>query len=338
MRFPFRILFLAALSFPLACQGVAETESDDTVQTRAEPLEGARGCEDPRTQIVLPGPRVYPEGVTVTPDGTFYAGSMGTGAIVRVRPGASVAEPFVSPRNNFGVYGLVVDARKHTLWACTVDDGLLPAQSTYLHGYNLSTGALEQSYALPGVDGFCNDLTLDRRGNLYATDSLAQTVVTLPAGGHQVVTWASGPLFGGDPGRVTANGIVLDKSRNRLLVGNMFKNTIIAVPLRGDGRPGEATVLEIEPPVVAPDGIEFVDDDTLVIPSFSAGTVTLVRLTDHGRRGVSRIIASGLAQPATAAVYRGSAWVAVSQGFELGEGERPDLPFIIKRIPLPAFE
>ncbi|WP_394843559.1 hypothetical protein LZC95_41735 [Pendulispora brunnea] len=290
-------------------------------------------CDDPRTGITLPGAKFHPEGVAVAPDGTFYIGSIRDGSIARARPNAAVAETFVPGRENFYVIGVAVDARHDTLWACVDDDNLLPKQVAYLHGYNLRTGALTGQYELPGIDGFCNDLIVDDRGNVYATDAAANTIVRLPRGGTKLETWSSDPLFQPGPGPITVNGIVFDRRRRQLLVVKSDSGDLLSVPIWRDGSAGLAKVIPVDPPLDFPDGIEIVDDETLLVEEHRAGNVVLVKL--DGGRGTKRVIASGLAQPTTAALYRGSAWVAISQLAAADGQGTPTLPFRVERIAIP---
>ncbi|WP_394827435.1 SMP-30/gluconolactonase/LRE family protein [Pendulispora albinea] len=304
--------------------------SDPEISGDREPLQS--GCGDSRTGITVPGEDFFPEGVAVAPDGSFYIGSFQTGAIARARPGADAAEPFIAGRSNFYVAGVTVDTRRRTLWACVSDDDLLPEQAAYLHGYDLRTGALTAKYVLPGVDGFCNDVILDDRGNVYATDAAANTVVRLRSGGTKLETWSNDPLFQPGPGPITLNGIVFDRRRHRLLVVKSDSGDLLSVPIRSDGSAGAARIIPVDPPLQFPDGIEMADDDTLIIGEHRAGNV--VSVTIDGARGRREVLRSGLAQPTTSALYRGSAWVVISQ-LRAPDGH-PTLPFRLERIPLPS--
>src|SRR6187431_1952477 len=42
--------------------------------------------------------------------------------------------------------------------------------------------------------GFCNDMTMDAEGNLYATDSWYPRILRLPAGGDALEQWAVDPI------------------------------------------------------------------------------------------------------------------------------------------------
>src|ERR1700692_4438998 len=73
--------------------------------------------------IGLPGDRVFPENITSTKDGTLYVGSLGSGGIIRIKPGAAKAEIWIKP-GAFGsrsIFGVLADERSNTLWACSND-------------------------------------------------------------------------------------------------------------------------------------------------------------------------------------------------------------------------
>jgi hypothetical protein len=320
----------------LACGGT----SDPAV--RPEALQSASSTtgksdsvrrQDPRTSISLPGPNYYPEGITVAYDGTFYVGSLGTGGIVRIPPRSTSTETFVPARPFFAVYGLVVDRARDLLWACTYDDTLPPAQPARLNAYQLGNGALAASYALPGESGFCNDVIVDRRGNVYATDSFANSIVRLQPGATELVTWATSPLFNAEPFSITLNGLVFDRSQRHLYVVRYDTGALFSIPVGLDGSAGEPSPIPVNPALEFADGIELVDDETLLVVENNVGRVSLVELEDgHGSKTV---IASELLEPTTAALWGGSAWVAEGQLSHLFGDGQPTLPFQVKRVPIP---
>ena len=288
---------------------------------------------DPRTELQLPGPSFFPEGIAAAKDGSFYVGGLGTGAIVRFAPGAINADPFVAPRAAFGVYGLALDEAHGVLWACTYDDMLPPAQPAHLKAYALGTGAEKATYALPGESGFCNDLTLDEKGNVYATDSFASTIVKLAAGGAQLETWRASAAFVAGEGETILNGITYD-GRDRLYVVKYVTSQLFSVPILADGSAGEPELIAVEPPIEHPDGLEMVDGKTLVVVENDVGQVSTVKLSSKG--GKKSVLANGLLQPTTAALHGSSAWVVEGQlSYLFGAPGSPSLPFRVRRAALP---
>ena len=50
-----------------------------------------------RTEITLPGTRIFPESITSTADGTLIVGSLGHGNILRIPPGKTTADEWIKP-------------------------------------------------------------------------------------------------------------------------------------------------------------------------------------------------------------------------------------------------
>ena len=142
--------------------------------------------------IIIPGDRYFPEGVTVTSDGTFFVGSMNEGCIMKAQSGADPrsVEPFIDSGANglVSVFGLWADEARQTLWACSSDAGngrLTGRAPVGVKAFDLQTGAATGSYEFPG-GGFANDLTFDAHGNLYVTDSWTPRILRLRAGGVDI--------------------------------------------------------------------------------------------------------------------------------------------------------
>ena len=300
---------------------------------QGQPGQPGKPPADSRTELQLPGPSFFPEGIAAAKDGSFYVGGLGTGAIVRFAPGAIDADPFVAPRSAFGVYGLALDEAHGVLWACTYDDTLPPAQPAHLKSYDLGTGAEKATYALPGASGFCNDLTLDGKGNVYATDSFANTIVKLPAGGAQLQTWRASAAFAAGEWENTLNGIAY-AGKDRLYVVKYVTSQLFGVPILPDGSAGEPELVAVEPPIAFPDGLEVIDGKTLVVVENDIGQVAMVKLSNKG--GEKTVLANGLLQPTTAALHHGSAWVVEGQlSYLFGAPGAPSLPFRVWRAALP---
>jgi len=225
---------------------------------------------------------------------------------------------------------MVVDKHRHLPWACTYDDTLAPQQPAYLSAYDLGTGALTASYVMPGESGFCNDVTLDDEGNVYATDSFANTIVRLPDGGDALENWATSDAFADEPWAITLNGIEFD-GHDRLYVVKSSTGELFSVRIKADGSAGAPRAITVNPPLEMPDGLEIAGDGTLVIVE-NTGSVASVDLC--GSSGQKSVLAGGLLEPTTAAIHRGSAWVVEGQLSLLFSGGDPSLPFRVKRVAL----
>jgi hypothetical protein len=74
-----------------------------------------------RTEITLPGTRIFPESITSTADGTLIAGSLGHGNVMRIAPGKTTAEEWIKPGTGGlnGVLGVFADEKGGLLWVCS---------------------------------------------------------------------------------------------------------------------------------------------------------------------------------------------------------------------------
>jgi sugar lactone lactonase YvrE len=88
-----------------------------------------------------------------------------------------------------------------------------------------------------------NDLTFDVAGNVYVSDSFQGVIWKVPPAGGTPTPWVDSPLL-----RTTgvppfgANGLRFDKSGANLFVANTGDDTIVRVPVLGDGSAGSPSV------------------------------------------------------------------------------------------------
>jgi len=325
---------LTATAFLGACGAQGPEDPRDLAisgeQVQVDPLDhGAPPACDTRSQIVLPGETFYPEGIAVAADGTFFVGSYSTGEIARVPPGKRKAVPFRGPMTNAIAAGMIVDDATGSLWVCTLHPEL--AAPAAVKRFDIATAEETGSYPVPGGT-VCNDLALDDEGNLYATDTLNETIYLLPAGGDAVVPWLQHDLFGGAEGEFTLNGIAFDGGSNLYTV-EYTSGELYRIALEADGTPGAITPIAVQPPLAWADGLKVLDEDTLLVVENDLGQVSRVDLS--GAEGVKTVIAEGLAEPTTAAIRGDSAWVVEGQlSFYFGYPGEPTLPFRVRRVHL----
>jgi sugar lactone lactonase YvrE len=288
--------------------------------------------------IVIPGKRYFPEGVTVAADGTFFAGSLFEGQIMRAEPGEPQMEPFIEPGANglVSVLGLWADDARGTLWACSSDAGngqLAGTAPVGVKSFNLQTGAAKGSYDFPG-GGFANDLTLDDDGNLYVTDSWVPRILLLPAGGSTLAEWINDPQLGIE--QWSLNGIDYDRFSHVIYTVNQRAGQLFRIPIEKDGSAGPATLIDTSLKLRRPDGLKVIGPDILATAEGGAGGMAV--LTVNGNSAHVRRIPAGLDGVTTFAFYRGSAWVVEGQSDHFWDpanaGPNADPPFRIVEVSL----
>ena len=293
--------------------------------------------------IFLPGNAFFPEGTTISADGTKYIGSMKYGTIVKASPGQVMAEPFASGADMVSVLGLLADDLTNTLWACSSDASALGYGVSDLAGqgapavkaFDLSSGALKASYELPG-GGFCNDLSLDSKGNLYASDSWSPRILRLEKGSSKLDEWLKDDILGKDLWQL--NGLVINPTTDELYIVNIDTGQLFEIDILEGGAPGLINEIQLSRKLRRPDGLKFLDNNLLLTAESAAGGLASIELT--GSDGKVRTITEGMINnPATFAVHNGSAWVVEAQGGNFWCAPKkcgqPSPPFRLVEVSLP---
>ena len=302
--------------------------------------------------------RFFPEGVAVDKSGNFYIGSMELGSVQIAQPNSQETKPFIeadATNELVSVIGLYVDDASDTLYVCSSDAGNSPQTGTAqaaIKAFKLPDGEFVASYEWPeysgtqwtdevpeGVNGFCNDMTMDADGNLYATDSWYPRVLRLPAGGDQLEEWAVDPIFHPTDTPWHLNGIDVDQSNNVLYVVENHPGTLYAVPIEANGHAGTPTEVDVSPrALLNPDGLKVAAPNLLVTAEGgnAGGGVSVVRV-DGDSAEVEEVI-KGFDQVAALALREGSAWVVENQGDHFwgpkDNGPDADPPFRLVEVPL----
>jgi sugar lactone lactonase YvrE len=308
--------------------------------------------------IQLTPERFFPEGVAVDKNGNFYIGSMELGAIHKATANDAEAAAFIAPdatNKLVSVIGLYVDDAKNVLYVCSSDAGNSPQAGdapAAIKAFQLPDGEFLASYDMPafsgtpwtdevpvGVNGFCNDMTMDADGNLYATDSWYPRILRLPAGGTALEEWAVDAIFHPTDTPWHLNGIDIDQSNNMLYVVENHPGTLYAVPIEANGDAGTPVEVSVSPrALLNPDGLKVAAPNLLVTAEGGndGGGVSVVRV-DGAEATVTEVI-SGFDQVATLALREGSAWVVENQGDHFwgpaDNGPDADPPFRLVEVPL----
>ncbi len=150
-----------------------------------------------------------------------------------------------------------------------------------------------------------NDLTLDRRGGFYFTDPGDFSAGALEDElGKVCYVDADGVSHLVADGLGFPNGVVLRADGTTLLIGEMMRNRILALPLTSPGKAGAPSVFADLPPgegtLITPDGMALDEDGNLYAAHFGTGYIrvfdpegTLVRSLPAGMGSPSNLVFGG---------------------------------------------
>jgi len=144
----------------------------------------------------------------------------------------------INPAISFA--GVKVDNLRRIVWACSVDlvsDRTAPIGAVY--AFNAHTGALLKKFPLP-FPFFCNDVAIDLKGNVYATNSFGDSIAKISpkaiiqANGAATI-FATSPLLLPDlaaPIVLGQNGIAVTPTQDYLLVAISVPGKIVRISLK----------------------------------------------------------------------------------------------------------
>lgn len=264
-----------------------------------------------------------PEGIAIGPGGTFYVGSIPTGAIYRGDLRTGNGSVLVEPVEGRAAIGLAVDRRGRLF----VSGG--PTGGAFV--YDGETGDLLASYALAGGSPtFVNDVVVTRTGAFF-TDSfrpflyrvpiapdgtLGSSAETIPLSGDIVF----GPNFNSNGIDATPDGktlVLVQSNVGRLFTVDPASGVTHAIDLRGED-------------VMTGDGI-LLDGKTLYVVRNVQNRVAVVELASDLRSGtlVRHLTSDGFSVPTTIAEL-GDRLYAVNARF--GTPVTPDTEYWITQL------
>ncbi len=176
-------------------------------------------------------PEMVPENVSFDEAATtWYVSSIYRRGVVRV-DGAGRVRDFLRPYQ-YGLWeaiGMRIDRMTNSLWLCTAAENETPQTngSSALLNVDVRSGRLLHKYVIGGgkTRHLFNDLVLDHNGNIYISDSYANTLYWLPAATRKLQVLVPGYT------RDFPNGIDLDPTQRYLYVA-YFNGGVDVVDLR----------------------------------------------------------------------------------------------------------
>ena len=282
----------------------------------------------------------FPEGIAVSKfTGDIFVGSLKENKVVRFPNGKKDPEIFIPSAKNdlLSVIGIIVDDRNKMLWVCSSNPGVsnYPNKNPIisLKAFDLVSGEIINSYPFPG-GGFCNDVTIDTNGNVYATDSFNPRILRVNKSMNRLETWIENKdLFQGEG--FNLNGITYID--NSIYTVKMNSGELFKIDIAENGKPSKINKINLPRPLNAPDGVEAIDKNNLLVVENRAkgtwiGSLTKINLSSTP---TIEILRDGLDTPTTVALKGKNAWVLQAQFSHLFGDEKdisPD-PFEIISVP-----
>ncbi len=268
------------------------------------------------TEIVIDGPKVFPESITSARDGTIITSSVGSGGIFKAAPGSTIATQWIAPGDNglLHTFGVLADDASTTLWICSsrMDPPAAgePLAIPALYQYHLQTGVFRSKHQLPGGTGLCNDIAIGPDKAAYVADTTGGRVLRLPEGGQTLEEWAKWPELDGADG--------LDFHGSQLFVNSFFSGKLFRIELKADGSAGAPITLTTSRQLVQPDGMRRLNETQFVLAEGS-GNIDL--LTVKGDVVEVETLRSGLIGPAGVTVVGNTVWALESRLSMRGKSE-----------------
>lgn len=178
-----------------------------------------------RRAFTIADKELITEGVAYDPvDRRFFVGSIHKGKILAIDANKKVTE-FSSVNDGlWSVSGIAVDATRRVLWATTTAFPQFAGFKTEDDGragvfkYDLKTGRLlAKFFALTNEKHALGDLTIDRAGRVFVTDSVSPNIFTIAPDGKSL------ELFIRDENFSSLNGIAFDDSGKTIYVSDYTK-------------------------------------------------------------------------------------------------------------------
>jgi sugar lactone lactonase YvrE len=142
------------------------------------------------------------------------------------------------------------------------------------------TGASTVFMTLPAgmtANAGLNEMTFDRDGNVYVSDSFQGIIWRVGPGGGQATAWVTHALLtttGTPP--FGANGLAFNRQRNALFVANTGNDTIVRIPV-SDGTPGTPAVFVNS--INGADGLAIDEDNNIWVSANQSDEIVVLDRT-----------------------------------------------------------
>jgi hypothetical protein len=255
----------------------------------------AAAASRPAVDVIIDDTAVFPESVTSMSDGTLINGSV-KGIVYRAQGTAPKAIPWIhaTPENGMlSILGVLADEKAQTLWLCSAAmpvPGAPPAagKASALMTFDLHSGKQKGVFPLPPPQSTCNDITIDKDGTAYASDTPNGRIFKLAKGAKALELYAQddklkgidGIVFGGD-GTLYANIVT--------------RGALVRIDRKADKSFAGVTELALSEPVKGPDGFRLISGNRFVLAEGNSGRIDEV--TIDGDKAQIKVLREGLISP-----------------------------------------
>jgi sugar lactone lactonase YvrE len=284
-------------------------------------------AQEPTKRIEFEAPETYPEGIAFDKaSNVFYVSSARLGTVGEVTKDGKYLELYAD-KTLKSTYGLKVHPDGKRLFVCAGDANYskfstpdTKKKMARLLIIDLRTGKkisdIDLSQLIPG-EHFPNDLTFDKEGSVYITDSFADAVYKVDKKGVPTVFSTSELL---KTAGVGPNGIVFHPE-GFLLVANNGTGALIKLPI---SNPNSGTKVKIDQFFPGADGMLLNDNTTLTLVQ-NGGVNKIFKIKSSDNWTTAQVTESTsmedrFAFPSTAAISGNETWIMNANFSELAEG------------------
>ena len=196
---------------------------------------------------------LVPEGLAYDPETkTFFVGSVYRRKIIAVNERGDARDFSHQSDGLWSVMGMKVDAKRRLLWGCTAGHQQMAHAKpendgkTAVFQYDLTNGKLVKKYPVPddGQKHWLGDLTIDSKGDVYASDSLSPAIYVIRRDKNKIESFVGGSPF------INPQGLVLTPDEKKLVMADYLKGLFLidlqTKQVQEIAAPANTTVLGID--------------------------------------------------------------------------------------------
>jgi sugar lactone lactonase YvrE len=308
---PLPTLLAVLMAFAVSCSYPEEAQ-----EPLSSPMRANQSQKWASGELLIDQQNLFPEGLEYDKlMKRFLISSITQGSIGIVEEYGSYRE-WINDPDIPSTLGLHIDLPRKRLLVAVADIGASvkssPATAYMLAGlaaYDLRSGErlfyTRMDELLPGLPHFANDVTVDKQGNAYVTDSFTGAIYKVDVEGEATIFYRDTALDPA-PDAFGLNGIDYDP-RGYLLVSKLDENKLLRFPINN---PAAYTEVSVPIALAGPDGLTLKNNKELVVVNnvFGGEEAFILTLRSHDMWKTTEVVdifPTGPTFPTTAAVRPG---------------------------------